>query len=448
MKFWEITLTSTVQVALFATSVLVLFRWFLPHSKLFPLNTRNPFLTAISVISLSVYCLMFDLNTVFATTLPCWARSVVSLGALFFYNAILLRTFSLWFQGKISQEKLSGQTGQFLRFRRFLRDSYSAGYLSIMVLVFWTPSFVASLTIAGNEGAGSMEEFSYETFLQRCTGTGWQENASSIVYLSFSITWILQAVLLWKVREIQESLNLKQELRISCANSLIGGMLAIVFTFARLWNALAVMGIIMVALESYAAIVIPLRFANQEKLQGRQKRKFGSVKLTSTSSRTNSEVSLSLDYVELICAALGGDEALYGDFKLSLVKEFAVENLLFLEDVSKLNESALVPSNDAIRSVVDKFLASGAEYEVNCNVEVRDQLVAVLNAEDSASKIQAMEILNRIAKSTFQDLRHGALLRFKRKTIKTAINPTTSREPTTTIEVQSVPTSFPSDFVN
>eukprot|EP00475_Leptophrys_vorax_P027342 TRINITY_DN389_c0_g1_i1.p1 TRINITY_DN389_c0_g1~~TRINITY_DN389_c0_g1_i1.p1 ORF type:complete len:440 (-),score=94.43 TRINITY_DN389_c0_g1_i1:34-1353(-) len=439
MVFWELTLILTVQIGLSLCALVLLFGWFLRNSNLFPLNTRNPLLTSLTIIPLILYCLIFDFTALTATTAPCVMQSLVNLMALVFYNAILLRTFSLWFQAKLAQQKFKGKTdGWFIRNRKYISNAYSAGYLLLNLILFWVPSIILASqgTARPLDPTVEYDQFSYGTFSARCAVAS-TLLGSRIVYTSCSIAWILQAVLLWKVREIQENLKMKKEIKISCANNLMSGILAIALTYGGLWRGMPYLGVILVCIEMYAAMVIPLKMAAEER-----KPRSSTHGVLGSPSRSTTSISIDTDFVEVILHSLGESQELYEEFKKSLLKEFAVENLLFLEDVSKLNQRAK-PSVDSIRAVVDKFLASGADYEVNHNLDIGNQLFAILNNNENQDSSAVMDILNKIAKSTMQDLRHGALMRFKRNTPI----PNSSVE-ATSVEVAKIPTSFPAEFVN
>eukprot|EP00475_Leptophrys_vorax_P020715 TRINITY_DN2841_c0_g1_i1.p1 TRINITY_DN2841_c0_g1~~TRINITY_DN2841_c0_g1_i1.p1 ORF type:complete len:441 (-),score=98.97 TRINITY_DN2841_c0_g1_i1:40-1362(-) len=440
MQVWEIILSLTVQLALSLFGIVLLFGWFLRYSTVFPLNTRNPFLTSLTIISLIIYCLIFDFTALTATTAPCIMQQLVNLMALLFYNAIFLRLFSLWFQAKLTHQKFKGETnGWFVRNRKFVSNSYSIGYLAMHVLLFWVPALILAKDVTERQVDPATAELSYATFTIRCSFAA-GDLASRIVYTSCTIAWVLQAILLWKVRGIEESLSMKKEILISCVNNLLCGVLAIAFTYGNLWRGMVYLGIVLVFVEIYAAMIIPLRMAGDVKLISRQHQQHGS---TLVASGSRSSITAEIDFVDVILHSLGDSQELYQEFKQSLVKEFAVENLLFLEEVSSLNRCAK-PAPESIRVVVEKFLVSGADYEVNCNVDVRNELVEKLRGVEDPKEIAgAMEMLNKIAKGSMQDLRHGALLRFKRK-----VNvPNSSREPTS-VEVQQIPNAFPAEFVS
>jgi hypothetical protein len=120
-------------VSIGAVSLLI-FVW---RRKWFPINTRKPFLTVICFLALSIYCITFAVTIGFPDVMPCWTQSVINLGALIFYDTILIRTSKLWFQGRLAEEKFAKQTASddfdtkkiswFLKNRHLVRDSYLLG---------------------------------------------------------------------------------------------------------------------------------------------------------------------------------------------------------------------------------------------------------------------------------------------------------------------------------
>jgi hypothetical protein len=114
-----------------------LFVW---RRKWFPINTRKPFLTVICFVGLSVYCVSYALTILFPDSTPCFNQAIVDLAAFVFYNTILIRTFKLWFQGRLAEVKFDKQHNDsdtdkqeskvgswFLRNRRLVEDRYLLG---------------------------------------------------------------------------------------------------------------------------------------------------------------------------------------------------------------------------------------------------------------------------------------------------------------------------------
>jgi hypothetical protein len=411
---------------------------FVARRSWFPIMHRKPFLTLGTFISLSIYLISFGANSVFALSLPCWTQHLTSLATIVFYNFLVLRTFLLWFNGKLAGLRFLKITHEsksvhswFLRNRHFVSDKYLLGFLAVSVVVFWVPSVVISLPAREALLSGSESPYNRTTFLLRCVPVGPAKQAASIVYFSLTISWIIQCVLLWKLKEIKENLHLAIELKVSCASALVLGFIAAAAAIINSQTILQLVSIAFVLSNVYSSAIIPLRTAY--KVRRRTGSKFAENSVTTSSRRnmtlqlssSSSEVRTLKDYlVELTDQLLRGDAALYEQFKRFLSSEFAIENLMFLEASSTVLKN---PSMESIKSLSEFYILPGSEHEVNISSDMRKQFMIQLSQSSSAlPNVQGSEpagshnqgelvsLVHKMQKEIFQLLRNGAFLRFKR----------------------------------
>jgi hypothetical protein len=217
----------------------VFFGVFLHRRKWFPIMHRKPLLSLGTFVSLSVYSVLYGLQSVFAETIPCWSRHLTSFSVIIFYNFLVVRTFLLWFKGRLAEQRFlkakeaEGRQSWFIKHRHYVSDKYLAAFLAVAIFVFWTPSVIVSLSSRERILPAQEDTYDRATFILRCEPAGPAKMGSAIVYFSLTISWIVQGYLLWKLREIQENLRLAKELKLSCGSAVVLGLIAAIGAFAN-----------------------------------------------------------------------------------------------------------------------------------------------------------------------------------------------------------------------
>jgi hypothetical protein len=270
-------------------------------------------------------------------------------------------------------------------------------YLLVAIALFWIPDVVILSTTPEVHGENLSFKDRCEVFI-----------AGAFVYNTFTLTWVLQCILLWKLKQIKENLNLVTELRISAIGGIVNGILGAVGAFLNSPLLLLLDGILFLAFEIYASSIMPLRISESPRTVNTRGE---SSHLTSVNGEPRyGEVK---NYQKYILHELGNDSRMYDQFKTALSREFAIENILFLEAVSKMEQEQF-QTIKYMSHITKKFIASGCEFEINADSELKIKLVELLKREHEDKIEEMLEIIVKIAREIMKDLRFGALARFKR----------------------------------
>jgi hypothetical protein len=245
----------------------------------------------------------------------------------------------------------------------------------------------------------------HQTFPERCRSGA----SNSFVYFSFCVTWSLECFLLWKLRQIKENLKLATELRISVASSILNGLLGAIGAFTGSYILLLLTGILFVMMETYASSILPIQMSERPRNQNANNE---TSHIMSASSRASADEVK--NYQKYILQDLQNDLKLYEQFKTALSREFAIENILFLESVSEM-ENEEKQTFDHIEQITRKFIASGSEYEINITSEMRASIQLLSGGRSADHLEEIIDLLMKVAKETMKELKFGALARFKRQ---------------------------------
>ena len=96
----------------------------------------------------------------------------------------------------------------------------------------------------------------------------------------------------------------------------------------------------------------------------------------------NKDLNLSLSQKERILEKIRGDVQGRNSFRIFLAKEFAEENLLFIEEVEKFDAT---PQDDRYLlgfKIFETYVKSGCEREVNVEAKIRKQLTEKFEAQE------------------------------------------------------------------
>jgi hypothetical protein len=285
---------------------------------------------------------------------------------------------------------------------------------AVYFLIFWIPGWILWSQSAERPIDPTVTNHR-SIYNSRCNKDPRVYNATYTGYCSLTITWLLQVFMLWKCRGIKESLGLVKEIKFTAVLCIIVGIVAAGSAPSIEQDAsidpFFVVNVVWILGLSYSSLWIPISAA----------REFRKAKQDKASKSGDSEFSkLEQDKQEKDCMqdllnALEEFSQTPEAFKAFLCEEFAVENYLFLEAVSKLRA---LPSISELDVLWTNFIEVGSNYEVNLPSSGRNSFKDALhklreNPNSADLLLDVLKAVKPLEEEIYKILKHGALFRFK-----------------------------------
>jgi hypothetical protein len=256
-------------------------------------------------------------------------------------------------------------------------------------------------------------------FNSRCNNDSKVSTALASGSSSLALTWILQVFMLWKCKGIKESLGLVKEIKTTAILCIIVGIIGAASGPTSVRKDLIVdpfffMNVLWILGLSYSSFWIPISAARAFRNAKREKTVSSEKIGDSEPSKQDISVKERDCYNELLNALRKMSQTPEA-FKSFLCEEFALENYLFLEAVSKLKAS---PSSSELSQLWVNYIEAGSTYEVNLPAGGRKNFKIVLEKlmENPSSVELLLDVLKALCpleEEIFRLVKNGALFRFK-----------------------------------
>lgn len=368
-----------VVTALVSVSILV----FLRHRDNDIVKSRLPYISAAVATSFCVSALEVCLSNL-VSPYPCAIRklAILSLGGGP-ATGYLLRAFQLWFKFGLANEQINQAHSsepvklKFAPYAKYCKLDFLYKVFSSALLGYTVLFIISAVLSWGEEKEASSQVYCDSNIIQ------W----IAVVFVIAEVMAIM--FLAVRMQDTFDSFGIKKELKLVAVVGMIGVLLVGIlelFTDVDSGIVLTLAPLICAAVTCIHPLW-SIRTANR-----RENIVHATPRASTINGKSYNELVAILDTVEGLAA-----------FERHLISELSVENLVFYREYNRLriksrSEANLEWTKIELRSIIDTFVTSGSDMEVNIHVKFRRPIAPALEVmDDSPDGVEhVLELMDKI----------------------------------------------------